>query len=441
MTGWKPKRKIVNLINIMLIRYNYLSIFLVLMAVIISHGVSYGQEGTPERATRAKVVTFTKGYYQGDVGVRAVAEDRSVTSTGEGLTFEHHLSVDVSHLYDDNVYNSEDNEIDDFVTIVSPQVRLDFITEKLFVDTSYKMDVAYYPEPSYKTFGHALGIQATYSYSPRLSFYFTDKYKKTSTVKEISGTDIESIGGVVNKTDQNEFTIRGEYDFIRGGNKIWTEYNNLTKGVAYHGRANTLSSNRQDVALGFTHSFTRRTSVSPGIKLTRYRNRKSIISNLDGYALTLGFDHDFMNILKGFGEFGLDYRDHKKRGKWELVPTVDLGLKSIYSGRSTINLDWTFDKKPSYVSATEYNQHELGAGLSYLLTRLLRASTSGVYTVREYTDAKEQELIRYDLSLNYKLGAKLATILSYKFYKVGSTNAADEYTDNVYMLTVKTTMW
>lgn len=441
MAGWKPKRKIVNLINIMLKRYNHLLLFLVLMLVIISHSVSYGQEGTPERATKAKVVTFTEGYYQRDAGVREVTEERSVTSTGEGLTFEHHLSADVAHLYDDNVYNSEDNEIDDFVTIVSPQVCLDFITEKLFVDTGYKMDAAYYPEASYKIFSHALGVQATYSYSPRLSFYFTDKYKKTGTVKEISGTDIESIGGVVNKTDQNEFTLRGEYDFIRGGNKIWTEYNNLTQGVAYHGRENTLSSNRQDVALGFTHSFTRRTSVSPGLKFTRYRNRKSIISNLDGYALTLGFDHDFMNILKASGEFGLDCRDHKKRGKWELVPTVDLGLKSIYSGRSTINLDWLFDKKPSYVSATEYDQHEFGAGLSYLITRLLRASTAGVYTVREYTNEKEQELIRYDLSLNYELGTQLATILSYKFYKVNSTAAVDEYTDNVYMLTVKMTMW
>jgi len=411
------------------------------MFIVISHNVSYGQEPSPERASRAKVVTFTKGYYQRDAGVRTVAEERSVTSTTEGLTFEDHLSVNVSHLYDDNVYNSEDNEIDDFVTIVSPQLRWDFITEKLFTEASYKMDVTYYPELSDKIFSHALGIQATYSYSPRLSFYLTDKYNKSSTVKEVSGTDIEGTEGTVNRTDQNEFSFRGEYDFIRGGNKIWTEYNNLTKGVAYHGRTNSLSSNKQDLALGFTHSFTRRTSVSPGIKFTRYRNRKSIIRNLDGYALTLGFDHDFMNILKASGEFGLDYRDHKKRGKWEAVPTVDLGLKTIYSGRSTINLDWTFDKKPSYVSATEYDQHELGAGLSYLFTRLLRASTSGVYTVREHTNEKEQELIRYDLSLNYKLGTKLATILSYKFYKVNSTAAADEYTDNVYMLTVKTTMW
>lgn len=407
----------------------------------------YGQEATTAGETAAprggmqEVVTLPLGYYEKGVAVRERVGQEVIASPDTGWTIKHYFETTTSEVYDNNIFNEEDNEIDDFVTTVSPQGRVDFLTKKLFITSSYRVDNRYYQYLGDEYFDHTLGGQVLYQFSPRFMMSLSDIYRKNISLKGIEGTDILSTGQIVDKTDSNTFTFRSEYDFIRGGNKLWLKYFNKAKGVHYHSQTRDFSSKRHVLGLGWTHSFTRRSSISPGLEFTRYRDRDVKKSDFDGSALTCGFKHVFSTVLEAEGKLGFQYRDFVNKEREENIFQTSLGLTSRLSPRTTITADYSFDKPPTYGSAVLYDEYKFGAGITYLVTRLFKAKTSAIYTFKDYENGREREGMDSGVSVEYDLGKKLSTSLSYRFHKLNSTDATEEYTDGVYMLTVKSKLW
>jgi len=195
------------------------------------------------------------------------------------------------------------------------------------------------------------------------------------------------------------------------------------------------------MALGWTHSFTRRTSVSPGIEIIQYRDRDTKGANYNSTGLTLGFKHALNGLLEAKGNVGWQYRDFITTNNERHTFKSLLGLTSTFSRRTTITADYKFGTHPAYRSSQTYDEYKFGGGIKHMITRLFTAKASGVYGVKAYEDEEEKETLDSVIGLECNLGKQLYADFSYRFKKLNATDATAESVNNIYMLTVKTKMW
>ena len=269
----------------------------------------------PSEAILQEIPTLPLGAYEKGVSIREGIIEEVISVPEEGWNMTHHFEVTASEVFDDNIYGEEDNTIEDFVTTVSPSLRMDFIRKKIFITTNYKFGARHYLDLSDEHFDHAFGAMAAYRPEPRLLFTLSELYTKKNSLNEIENTDLVSTGRTVETYDTNVIKFRGEYDVIRGNNILWVNYVNSISGLHYHTWNNDLSAKKHTLGLGWTHSYTRRTSVSPGLQFDRYTNRVTKESDYNASGVTLGFKHALTNVLDTDGKLGWEYRDYTKREK------------------------------------------------------------------------------------------------------------------------------
>jgi len=189
----------------------------------------------PVEPAKQRVLSLPLGYYQRGISIRERTQEEVIPSPDEGWQIQHHFETTTAETYDDNIYDDEDNEIDDFITTLSPNLRVDLITQKLFFSSSYRMDADFYQYIGEGMYDHTVGGMALYRHSPRLMFSLSDIYRKVSTLKGQEGTDQVTTEHGIARTDYNTLSFHGEYDFIRGNNKLWVDYSYRGSGVHYHG--------------------------------------------------------------------------------------------------------------------------------------------------------------------------------------------------------------
>jgi len=410
-------------------------------------GLCYGQDVNFPEEVREQILSLPLGYYERDIGVSEVrpgTREEYVTRPETGWRIRHHFQTSSSETYDDNLHLDQDNEVDMFITTISPQGRIDFLTESLFINVQYRLDARHYLDISEELFSHTTGLMVLYAFSPRLMFSVSDVHRNTASLKGIENTDILPTDHKIARSDNNTFGFRGEYTIIRGGNSLWLDYYRYDNGIFDKGGADgkgEISSQRQTLAIGLTHDFSRRTSVSPGLTFTAYKNRKKNRQNYKQGGLDVGFEHDFGGSLKGLGQIGFRYREYTKRDRNVVFPKVEVSLESSITSRTSLSVGYKFDKNVSYRSTSDSDASSLNIAGRYFITRLFGANASVNYKVLSYSNDTERESLGSNLGITYDLGKRLSMSCSYKYNKLNATSDADEYMENIYMLSVETKMW
>lgn len=410
-------------------------------------GLCYAQDVKLPEEVREQILSLPLGYYERDIGISEVrpgTKEEYVDRPGTGWRMRHHFQTTSSETYDDNLYLDEDNEVDEFITTISPQARIDFLTESLLVNVQYRLDARQYLDISEELFSHTAGLMALYRFSPRLMFSCSDVYRNAASLKGIENTDILSKDHKIDRTDNNTVTFRGEYTIVRGSNNLWLDYSRYDAGILYKGGADgaeDISSQTQALAIGLTHDFSRQTSVSPRLTFSAYENRKNNKQNYNQGGLEVGFEHNFGASLKGSGQVGLRYREYTKRDRGVVFPKMELSLENDITSRASLSVGYKFNKNVSYRSSSDYDASSLNITGRYLITRLFSANASASYNTSDYSNDNEEELLGSSLGIAYDLGKKLSMSCSYKYNKRNSATAADEYMENLYMISIETKMW
>jgi hypothetical protein len=399
------------------------------------------EETTDTGTVKQKLVTLPLGYYEQKVSIRGRVDEEAVRPPAEGWTAEHHFTTYISGVYDDNIFNDEDNEKEDFIITVAPQLRFDILGNQLYINTNQELSARYYVDFAEDIYDYIGAAQFVYSFSPRVRAIVSNTYTKRNSLKEIEGTDIFTTNQTIERIDYYRFFTRGEYNLIRGGNSLWLEYTKNINGVRNHGRNNNISFSNQALGIGFTHSFSPRTSVSPAYTFSTYTNRKTETSDYEANGLRLGFEHSFANVLKANGIVGLEYRDYKNMQTEDTTTKASIGLTSLFSRLTTIELDYDFGRFASFTSTSQYDRQRFGMGIYHQLTPLIRTSASSTYTMQDYESGRAEDTFAARIGLDFSLGRRLVTSLSYRFGKKNSTDSTNEYTDNVYMISVKSMLW
>lgn len=423
----------------------FIIIFIFVLTLLANDNIVYGQTDEGENLGGERIEKIINlqplSYYERSIGIRKILSEEIVVPPIEGFRITHHLETTVSETYDNNIYGDTDNEIDDFITSISPTFRLDFFTGRLYLNTAYKLTTDYYQDLNNELFNWSTAARARYQFSPRIRFEVQDIYQKSNSLKQLEGIDLLPSGHTVERTDSNAFFSQIEYDLIRGGNKLWATYNRDNSGVFIHGRNNDIQSYNQKAGAGFTHSFSRRTSISPAYTFHKFNNRKNELSDYEANGLALGFNHSVSNLLKGSGKVGVEKRDYGKRGEKDDTFNASIGLTSLFSRRIKVEADYAYDTFSSYVSTDEYEQNAFGERISYLFTPSVSAGVSSAYTVDNYESGKEINVFDVGTDFSVTTGNRLVTTLSYKYSKKNSTVETEEYIDNVFMVIVKMILW
>jgi len=290
-------------------------------------------------------------------------------------------------------------------------------------------------------FNYSVGARGVYHFSPRILIKLADAYQRIGSLTELEGSDYTPSGHTLEKVDYNSFYMKGEYNFLRAGNKLWLDYANNAAGVRNHGRNNTFSVRDQRVGFGLTHNFTRRTSLSPAYIFYNHSDKKGPISDYNANGLQLGFTHILANVIEGKGEFGWEYREYAHVAQTQGAPFVNLGLTSIFSRVTTLEMDYTFNKEPSYSGGIGYDCTKLGAGIYHYFTPLMRSFISTVYEMRDYTGVLEEDIFRLGLGFDFNLGDRLKATLSHNITRKDSTSVGSEYVDRTYLISVRSVLW
>ena len=129
-----------------------------------------------------------------------------LTCTAHGAEFEVHPSVAASEEYNDNVFDTRDNRVTDYITHAMPSVTLSYKGPRMTADINYMYDFMYYAKGSHGTdSNHTLGAFANLNLVDGLLFLdVSDNYQRVSL--DVT-RDVTKETLFVNQSDRNVGTV------------------------------------------------------------------------------------------------------------------------------------------------------------------------------------------------------------------------------------------
>ncbi|MFP3927928.1 MAG: outer membrane beta-barrel protein [Desulfobacteraceae bacterium] len=253
-------------------------------------------------------------------------------------------SISVSEEYDDNIYLDAENEQSDYMTNVTPSVKLDMVSERGNLAFKYAPTfVRYHKRSENNTVRHNASLEFNRALSERLDFSFTDTFLRS----EDPLSELEMV-------DEVEGVRRTREPYYR---------NNARGGFTYrYGPSNT-------VTAGYGHSWldNKDQSVDDSTVHTPFANLTHWFDIQNGMDLSYTYTKaDFESDEPGRLP-GDDYTGHSMGG----------GYTRRFTEHTSLRVGYSFTTRDFDGETSDYVVHEPSATLSHAFSEF----TSGSLTV------------------------------------------------------------
>jgi hypothetical protein len=336
--------------------------------------------------------------------------------------------LSLSEVYNDNVFYLPNNAVDDFITTISPGLKLQLgKLEKNYILLTYNMDQLFYiNNPRLDSPQHRIEIRDRLQ-GPHLSLTGSDRIQLLSS----------PLGGVervltLRNIDQDLFNdtytlaydiseksaayIRGSHDEVdyQPGVQLYSlEALNGTVGFGYRPFAKTSF---------FGEMYYSQTTTTPNSPTLPINPR------LDAFGGYVGARGEFTEKLSGTVKVGYELRQFSDGTTAPSDPVVDLALTQRFSEKTSLSINYSRQNNVSVQYAKQpYTADLVGfqlvQGLGF--SGKWQATVSGSYSLYDYSAIGNVASIQYNYirasaSLGYKIQLWMTASLGYEYESVTS---------------------
>ena len=336
-------------------------------------------------------------------------------------------SITLRGEYDDNVYFTRTDEVDDYLAVISPALKLDYASELLNLEVNGIVDVLRYAdENDLNTEKQRYAIDAGYQLMERWTLSGDFSYIKDTTLD----SELEETGIVFVRED------RDRYKAGAGLSYQVSELSDMGVNYAYsktdYDEIGLEDYNTNHVSLSYNRRF------NDGIDVftirPSFRRGSSDVSDVDGYRLNFGWTHlpsetYRLKIFLGARYTEQDYKDDRDTtSNWGGVADISLLKKAeIYSVLIGVGSDVYL--RPD---TDELNQvYKIYCNLTRRVTERFSAGVNSRLSLTQPDDAdaiddKEIWYFTVTPSLSYRLTEKHSLQLSYSYQQEYDKNLEDD---------------
>lgn len=330
--------------------------------------------------------------------------------------------------YDDNLFFSRSNTVDDFLVTVAPGITWEHRSELLTVKSSNIVEIdRYLDEKDLDTEKYDLALEGVYRFLPRWEGSWLLSYIKDTTLdRELQ----EETGFLIERSDRERYEAGGGISYeVSPVSSVGATYS--FTGKDYESET-LVDFDRHLVGLSYSRKL--KTQSDTISVLPTYSSRDSDLNTIDEYSLGLAWDHNFSPIWKLHTLLGVRYDeiDFKRGGEdiddWGVI--VDAFLRRI--GRtSSLTIGLRRDTRVTG-RGTPVEVDRLYFRTAYSLTERLEAGFFGQLFVNRRlgesfsADSRYFELrptLGYNITRNHKL------ILSYRYSNDYEEDLSDRTAD------------
>ena len=345
----------------------------------------------------------------------------------------------LTEVYSDNIFYLPKNEVDDFITMVSPGLKLQLgKPEKNYLALGYTFDeLLYVNNPSLDTSQHTIDLSDRLQ-AQRLTLTGSDRIQILSSPlggveRILSSRNIDRNSYNDNYTlsyDISERTaayLRGTYsalDYNQGVDLYSSDTLTGTGGFAY--RAFSKTSFFGEVYYG-------ETTTSPNVPSLP---KNPDVTFIGGYVGARG---NFTEKLSGLVKVGYESREFSDGSSAPSQPVVDMSVTQRFTDKTALSLTYSRQNSVSSQYTREtFNADIIGLQLNQSLgpSRKWEASLGGSYYRYSYELGGQSLGLNYDyirgsFNLAYKVQLWLTASLGYDFERLtGSPGGTTDYTVN-----------
>jgi hypothetical protein len=303
-------------------------------------------------------------------------------------------AISVSETYDDNIYLDEANEIDDYITAVTPSLELDVQSEQTAFSFSYAPSFVFYDENTEAdTTRHSGSLSWDQDLTQHMRFYVTDTYYKSEEALE-SAVDVQG----VRNTREPYWRNRGDANLqISFGPE-----NILTCGYGQEDLKNDdpiLDDGRtQAPYASLAYWFDEKNGIELDYRYTNadfwHDEGEPRRDNYKGDAGGIRYIYRFSPQTSVFGRYNLATRDFDGLTEDYDVQEGSVGFRHAFSPETSISLSGGY-----FVQDREYSDSEDGISYDLSFTRQFeqgRFSLSGAGGWYEsFLDAEQRGFTQY----------------------------------------------
>lgn len=369
--------------------------------------------------------------------------------------------------YNDNIYLTDTNEEDDYITKVSPSISLDFLSGRHHASLEYTYEWQDYADNSRADEGTHQGSATINSVIIQrlLTFNLSDVYEKIATdvrrstnQNEVLMNTVEkntfTFNPVIHRNLSQVMTLRAGYEFID------TDYNNDTsEDVQYNNVYAELErrfSKRLEATLKYSHDkkdtlddmtedfTTESTSLSASLQLTPSTSFDATFGrSWYDYDIRTDSEENFWQLVAkskvmSTGDVTLSYRresnDSPELGTY-MSETADLKLS--FGKRFKVILGGAISEDQYLTTSREDDMVSGDLTLSWQMTRKLELALIGNMANEKFTlPVEEVDKWSSSVEANYTLGKRVTISTNYKHSDRDSSIQSNSYKNNVYMVSV-----
>lgn len=357
----------------------------------------------------------------------------------------------VAARYDDNVYSTETNEVDDTITLVNPEIRLRSNWSNHALNFIAGAEAGYYSDNDSEDYiDYFAGVDTRLDFSRDSSLEASAKY---SILHEDRGSP-EGVNGIepteysLLATGANYKHQFSKFSMALGGQLNRYDYEDGLDAVLL-----TVINNNDRNHDAWQGSLRLGYEVSPGFELfvrgtyfaVSYDEEKDLDTPFDrdstGYEAVAGTAFDITGIT--FGELFAGYRSQEPDDiAFEPMkgPQFGASITWIPSGLTTIKGDIVRTvEETTQLDSPGFFATRYGLGIDHELLRNLLLGINGSYTDRDYEGIpREDNDVMGGAYVKYLLNRHLYISLNYDYSDRRSNSANEDFVKNVYMLRLQT---
>lgn len=337
-------------------------------------------------------------------------------------------SVSVGEEYNDNIYLTETDREDDFITKISPAISLKYAIQPLDLSLDYSLNFKFYGNHSdlnETSIGEVQTVQFKNQYRP-LKLLFIDLSDTYKRVPVDVRRPVALNNTVVNMTESNTFSVSPYVVLpLSSATSIITgyAYRNIwykdEESVDFEGHSVYLTLNKKFSA-----------KISGALKSDYFAYRPKAIDGYDRYAGSVALEYQVISNLISWGEVGYAYLDFSESAN-EKTPFWNAGseYKLNILGGSSLGVSYSSffsesegivaQQKPLTAYTTEDKTTTIGAAktktLAFYVTaeRPLKIAVNSYYSVEEELISERKDEIKgVSVNINKNLSEKMSISLN-----------------------------
>jgi len=386
-------------------------------------------------------------------------------------------ALDLEESYDSNIYLSSDNETSDFITRLSPELRLEDVSENRTFAASYIMHLYHFDRHDENNYiGHSAGLSWDQSLSRNLSWHIMNTYFRSEEPLE-EDPEYTGVRETRNMYTRNSVDTGFTYQFgredrvtvsyldtrlqnrdpdieddVEYGPRMDLEYwltqrHGLLLGYSWSriDYEHDPSDQMDEIGFGYQWRWSPHTTLHLDYGLVLFSSKAPAEEEGDDYnvqSIAAGFDHDFGPLWTLTGAFGYFFFNPKESESSD-GPVYRLTLGRSFA-RGSVTLSGEGGYRLDYSGAdaegfTEYRGVSLSSAFSMSPRTELYTSASYMYEQAEEEERTREEFWDVSVGMSYEISTWLTGIVELTQRERNSSDERDEYRDSLVLLRLRGT--